>query len=237
MKRYINSPRIQRNHNTGRFMVFSGLALLAGGFIFSLRNREEVNLVLLVAVLGTLTAQFGLAMINRWGKHPREDELLDGAFKGLDDRWATIHYAGPANHILVGPAGIFALVPRSEAGVVSYDGDRGWSQDRPAGGLLQRGGVRQLRGLADQAQAAARNVQVVLDNHLESEATFTARPLLVFLNDDAQIALDPDQAPVPALHVKKVKDWLRRQPKADTLQPETTAELAEALGLAPPTDE
>ncbi|HEX9798360.1 MAG TPA: hypothetical protein VGA52_15365 [Anaerolineales bacterium] len=237
MRRYLNAPRIQRNHNTGRFMVFSGLALLAGGFIYSLRNQEEVNLVLLIAVLGTLTAQFGLAMINRWGKSPREDERLDAAVKGLDDRWATLHYAGPTNHILIGPAGIFALVARADSGQLNYEDGSGWSQDRPPGGLLRRGGLRQLRGVTEGATSAARNVQVLLDNHLESETKFQARPLLIFLHDEADLRFKPEQAPIPAVHFKKVKDWLRKQPKADTLSPETTAELAEALGLAQPQDE
>ncbi len=233
MKRYLNASRIQRNHNTGRFMVFSGLAVLAGGFIYSLNNREEVTLVLALALLGTLTAQFGIAMLNRWGRSPRQDERIDAALKGLDDRWTTLHYAGPTNHVLFGPAGVFAVVPRTEEGEIRYEREK-WIQDRPSGGLFRRGGERTLGGIEREAHRAAGNTKVLLDKHLESEEAYDPQSLLLFLSDDVQLDMAARSAPLNAVHYKKVKDWLRRQPNALSPPPEIAGELATELGLESP---
>jgi hypothetical protein len=210
MRRYINQPRIRRNHNTGRFLVFSGLALLAGGFIYSRNNPDEVNLVLLVAVLGTVTAQLGLAMINRWGRSPRIDERVDASLKGLNDDWAVLHYAGPTDHILFGPPGCIALLPRDEKGVITFR-DGAWFQDKPPGGLLRRGGEVNLRALGGKAQRAINNLRVLLENHFETAAEpIHTEPLLLFMNDQATLDLDAEELPIPAVHHKKVKAWLRR---------------------------
>lgn len=233
MKRYLNTSRIQRNHNTGRFMVFSGLALLAGGFIYSLNNREEVTLVLAVALLGTLTAQFGIAMLNRWGKNPRQDERIDAALKGLDDRWATLHYAGPTNHVLFGPAGPLALIPRTEEGVVTHE-EGTWIHQKPSGGLLQRGGRKTLGSLEQKAQRELSNLEALLHSHIESEEAYEPQPVLIFLSDEVIVEVDPEEAPIEAVHYKKAKDWLRRQARKPSPPPEIVAELAAELGLEPP---
>jgi hypothetical protein len=237
MRLYTNESRIQRNHNTGRFLVFSGLALLAGGFIYSLRHQDDVSLVLMVAILGTLTSQFGIAMLNRWGKSPREDQQIDAALKGLNDDWALLHYAGPTNHILLGPAGCLALVPRDEQGKVTLE-DGEWINDSPPRGLLRRGGRGRLRGLERGASQAAGNLQSFLDAHFKSTEGdgYRAEPVLIFMNDEAELEVEPDKAPVPAVHYKKIKGWLRRQPKERAPEPQDAATLAEQIGLVPPSD-
>lgn len=237
MRLFTNESRIQRNHNTGRFLVFSGLALLAGGFIYSLRHQDEVGLVLMVAILGTLTSQFGIAMLNRWGKTPREDQQIDAALKGLNDNWALLHYAGPTNHILLGPAGCLALVPRDEQGTVTLE-DGEWINDSPPRGLLRRGGRGRLRGLERGAGQAAGNLQSFLDAHFQApdEDGYQAKSLLVFMSDEVDLQVQPDHSPLPAVHYKKVKDWLRRQPRQKAPEPEDAAALAEQIGLVPPSD-
>ncbi|MGA9532946.1 MAG: hypothetical protein WBR18_09540 [Anaerolineales bacterium] len=238
MRLFTNESRIQRNHNTGRFLVFSGLALLAGGFIYSLRHQDEVSLVLMVAILGTLTSQFGIAMLNRWGKSPREDQQIDAALKGLNDDWALLHYAGPTNHILIGPAGCLALVPRDEQGSVTLE-DGEWINDSPPRGLLRRGGRGQMRGLERGAQQASGNLQSFLDAHFEAaaEEKYTAEPLLIFMSDEVDLDVDADLAPIPAVHYKKVKGWLRRQPREKAPDPQDAAALAEQIGLVHPSDQ
>lgn len=237
MRLYTNESRIQRNHNTGRFLVFSGLALLAGGFIYSLRHQDAVSLVLMVAILGTLTSQFGIAMLNRWGKSPREDQQIDAALKGLNDDWALLHYAGPTNHTLFGPAGCLALVPRDERGTVTLE-DGEWINDSPPSGLLRRGGRSRLRGLERGAQGAVSNLQALLDSHFEEakDEGYQAAPVLLFMSDEVDLKVDSEDAPLPAVHYKKVKDWLRRHPKGKSPDPAAVAALAEHLGLVEPSE-
>lgn len=238
MRRYVNLPRIQRNHNTGRFLVFSGLALLAGGFIYSLNNREDVTTVLLVAVLGTLTSQFGIAMMNKWGRSPREDERIDAALKGLDDRWAILHYAGPTNHLLIGPPGTLTLVPQDQEGTITYEEDQ-WIQDKPSGGLLRRGGRKQLGNIGRKATREVSNANVFLNSHFasEEEEPYQAEPLLVFLNDEANLKVKESDTPIPAVHYKKIKDRLRRLPSGEAPPSEIVDQLAQRMDLADPAAE
>lgn len=233
MRRYVNLPRIQRNHNTGRFLVFSGLALLAGGFIYSLNNREDVTTVLLVAVLGTLTSQFGIAMMNKWGRNPREDERIDAALKGLDDRWAILHYAGPTDHLLIGPPGTITLVPDSSEGQISYEDDQ-WIQDKPSGGFLQRGGRKALN-LPRKAERAKTNAEVFLNSHFSgNEGSYEAQPNYIFMSDEADLNLGKAETPLPAVHYKKVKDHLRKLPSGKAPPAEAVDQLAHEMGLKDP---
>lgn len=234
MRRYLNQPRIQRNHNTGRFLVFSGLAVLAGGFFYSRNNPEEVNLVLLIAVLGTITAQLGLAMINRWGRRPRVDERVDAALKGLNDDWAVLHYAGPTDHILFGPVGCLTLLPRDDAGEIRFE-DGEWIQDKPKGGLFRPGGTVKIRGLERSASKASSNLSVLLENHFEmSSHPIDMQPVLVFMNDDAQLELDSDPTPIAAIHHKKLKDWVRKLPSGVAPPKGDVDIFAANLGMAEP---
>lgn len=234
MRRYLNEARVKRNHNTGRFLVFSGLALLAGGFIYSRNNPEEVNLVLLVAVLGTVTAQLGLAMITRWGRSPRVDEQVDAALKGLNDDWAVLHYAGPTDHVLFGPPGCITVIALDEAGEISYE-DGEWMQDKPPGGLLRRGGRSKIRKLSAKVARAQNDLRVLLRSHFEGGSEpIDTQPLLLFMNDGAVLRLDNEGVPSPAVYHKKVKDWLRRLPSGVTPPTEDVDVLASNLGLVSP---
>jgi hypothetical protein len=236
MRRYVNLPRIQRNHNTGRFLVFSGLALLAGGFIYSINNREDVTTVLLVAVLGTITSQFGIAMMNKWGRSPRLDERIDAALKGLDDRWLVLHYAGPTDHLLIGPPGTITFVPETGEGEITYEGDQ-WIQDKPSGGLLRRGGRKSMTNLGRKAQRAKSNAEVFLNSHfIVDEGGFEAEPTVIFLSDGANLNLAGQATPLPVVHYKKVKDHLRKLGSGQAPPAEAVDELAQEMGLQDPAE-
>jgi len=76
-----------------------------------------------------LIFQFGNYYLSRWGKSPRPDELITAALKGLDDRYSLYHYVTPLFHLLVGPTGVYALLPYNQAGRLYYDEQRNrWRQ-------------------------------------------------------------------------------------------------------------
>jgi hypothetical protein len=61
-----------------------------------------------------------------------------------------------------------------------------------------------------------------LDKHLPG-VDIPLQPVIVFGNDKATI--DANESPVPAMHVKKLKDWLRGPGKGGTLTPDAHDQL------------
>ena len=123
MQQYINSAKVKRNARLARILSFGGLAVMGLGLLISFRPPYRIDLVLGLFLVGILASQIGLPMRNRWDRRPRIDEILDGALKGLDQRFAIFHYSLGARHVLVCPGGVFAVIPRVENGLIrSSDG-------------------------------------------------------------------------------------------------------------------
>jgi hypothetical protein len=170
-----------------------------------------------------IASQLGIPMRNRWDRHPRIDELLDRALKGLDSRFAIFHYSLGASHVVICPAGIFALLPRFEEGEVEYRDGR-WERTVPKRGRLRRGGIRRIDGLDRQAAAEVERLQRRLVRKLGLAQIPPVDSLVVFLHTAAEIR--SDGAPTRAVHLKKLKDSLRRLPKGQTLSESQLALLA-----------
>ena len=54
------------------------------------------------------------------GTPPTPDELIDQALKGLDKKYTLYHYSIPVSHLLVGPAGVWILLPYYQRGTITY---------------------------------------------------------------------------------------------------------------------
>ena len=85
-------------------------------------------------LLGFTLTQVGMYFGNRWGRSPRPDEKLDSGLKGLHKDFSIYHWATPVAHLLVGPAGVWVLIPYHQRGQVSYRKNR-WKMS--GGGFLQ----------------------------------------------------------------------------------------------------
>lgn len=197
------------------------------GLVVSFRQSTRLDGVLGLFLAGMIASQLGIPMRNRWDRHPRIDELLDRALKGLDSRFAIFHYSLGASHVVICPAGIFALLPRFEDGAVEFR-DGSWVRTVPRRGRLRRGGIRRIDGLDRQAAGEAGRLQRRLVRRLGQAEIPPVEPLVVFLHTAAEI--QPDGAPTRAVHLKKLKDTLRRLPKGQTLSDSQVALLAGEAG-------
>jgi hypothetical protein len=116
-----NERLIKRNARIGQITSITGLAVLAGGMILSFTRPEMFTISLVALLVGFGLSQIGIYFGNRWGRSPRPDEVLNDALKGLDGRYSIYHYTTPTSHLLVGPAGVWVLMPRHQAGTITYD--------------------------------------------------------------------------------------------------------------------
>jgi hypothetical protein len=226
MRRYLHETKVKNYARLGRVLGYGGLGVMGMGFVLSLRQSYDVTQVFTTFLLGMLASQIGLPLVNRWGRHPRIDEVLDGALRGLDTRHALFHYSLGVDHALICPGGVFALIPRTEAGRIEYGPD-GWLRTRrPRRG---QGRPRKLRGLERAAEVELSALRRRLTRLLGSQAPPEVGAILVFLHSQAEVV--EQGAPLPAVHVKKLKGMLRKLPKRPSLGEQAIEQLAGELGL------
>ena len=137
MKIIKNEKLIKRNSIIGQWTSILALAVLGGGMYMSFANPADTQLVtysIIALVVGFILTQVGMYMGNRWGRSPRPDEKIDAELKGLPGDYTLYHFVTPASHLLVGPAGVWTLLPYRQRGVVTYTKNR-WRIGN--GGFLQ----------------------------------------------------------------------------------------------------
>lgn len=215
---------IKRLNTLGKILSFGGMAIGILAVIIAFRNPEQLSVATLLALASFLTAQLGISLLNRWGRSPRIDEAFDQALKGLDSRFAVIHYLLGADHVLIGPPGVVALIPLYHEGRIEYC-DSVWVQTRPRGRRSQKTVRKEIKGLDRQVM---RSIDKVRDSvkRRYGEARMedlTFSPLLVFVHPETK--LQTIDTPLQSTHIKKLKTTLRRLPKGRALNEEELSRI------------
>jgi hypothetical protein len=223
-----NDKLIRRNSRIAQFTMIGGLVVLVGGMIISFRFPDQFGLSLSALMLGFILSQVGIYFSNRWGRRPRPDEQIDLALKGLDNKYSLYHYSSPVSHLLVGPSGIWVLLPFYQRGKITYVNGR-WRQ---------RGGNPYLKIFAQEslgrpdleAGAEIDNLQSYLNKRLPEGKTPEIQAALVFTNPKAEIDITEDaNPPVEAVSSTKLKELIRKTAKAKSLSAEKIQLVQEAL--------
>jgi hypothetical protein len=223
-----NESLIRRNARIGQITSIVGLIVLAGGaYISFTRQQQLVSLSLAALLVGFALSQIGLYFGNRWSRRPRPDEILSQALKGLDDRYTLYHYSTPAAHLLVGPAGVWVLLPRHQRGTITYEEAKGrWRQK--GGNLYLKIFAQEGLGRPDLEIGSEINAaQGYLSKILSEDEVPEVQAALIFTNDRAEV--DADNAPSPTLHVKKLKDFIRKTAKSKPISMDTVKEIQEEI--------
>ena len=119
-----NEQLIKRNSRIGQFTSLGGMIALVGGMFVSIRYPQQISIALGALLAGFILTQVSLYLGNRFGRSPRPDESLDASLKGLPGDFTIYHYTTPASHLLVGPAGVWVLLPYRQAGKISFQNNR-----------------------------------------------------------------------------------------------------------------
>ena len=224
-----NESTINRNARIGQIVTIAALAILGGGMYITFTKPEMINISITALLAGFLLSQIGIYFTNRWGRKPRPDDLLDKALKGLDKQYAIYHYHTPASHVLVGPAGVWTLIPKHQGGTVTYSKNR-WRQK--SGGIFQA-------YLKIFAQEGLGRPDLELESEREALQRYLAKNLpdlelppiqaaLVFTHPEVDIQVDG--APAPTIPMKKLKDFVRKTAKAKSISGDTVQIIQDALG-------
>jgi len=211
-----NLSLIKRNGYLAQGAMLGGLVVLGTGMFISFRYPEQFNWSLIALLLGFILSQLGIFYSNRFGRRPRVDELLNLSLKGLDGKYTLYHYLTPVSHLLVGPVGIWILMPRHQRGLIQFSNGR-WRQK--GGNLYLKLFAQDSLGRPDiDLQAEMNKLQRFLESKLEQDQVPPIQAALVFTNPKASIDISEEDTP-PALTVglAKLKDSIRKNSKSKTL--------------------
>ena len=224
MKIITNESLLRRNRRLGQIFMWGGMGALLAGMVVSVKMPEKSGLSLAGLIVGFISSQMGFYFMNRWGRRPRPDELLNQALKGLDLKYTLFHYQTPASHLLVGPAGIWVLSPHYQNGTITFSKGR-WHQK--GGNLYLKFFAQQGLGRPDlEIGYEVEKVQDHLRKNLPEEKIPPIQAALIFANEKVQIQIDPDETPpAETLHLSKLKDFIRKTTKNKPLSAEKAVEI------------
>jgi hypothetical protein len=229
MKVVTNLKLIKRNAKIGQFTSVGALVVLGIGLYISFKMPDKFAYSLGALLLGFFMSQIGMYYGNRWGRSPRPDEMIDKSLKGLGRDYSVYHYVTSAAHLLVGPAGIWTMMPYYQSGKIIYEKKRWKSR---GGGFLQS--YLRLFGQENmgrpeiesetEIEATKRYLSKILSEGSELPPIHT---LLLFTSP--KVDLQVVDAPLPALTPKDLKDFMREKGKENPIGDLMLGKLQELL--------
>jgi len=190
------------------------LVVLMGGMFISFRYPDRFDISLMALLVGFILSQVGIYFSNRWGRHPRPHNVMNQALKGLKRSYSLYHYETPASHLLVGPAGVWVLMPRHQGGTITYDEKRRRWKQRGGNWYLKIFAQESLGRPDLEVEAEKEKVASFLRQHMEEEEVPSIQAVLIFTNPKAVVDV-PEEANLPAktVPVSKLKDEIRKAAK------------------------
>jgi hypothetical protein len=236
MKIIKNDKLIERNAKISNYLSIASLLVLAAVAYFAYRTisnpsaatlQSQYILIGLVVVSMFLTS-IGNQMGKNYGRSPRPDEKIDAALKGLPGEISVYHYATPASHLLVGPAGIWVIVVSTAIGKVGYSKNR-W---RISGGGFSQKYLRFFGqegvGRPDvEADSDVKSLRKEFAKHMEVEQIPPISAVLVFTEENVE--LDISDAPMPAIKVKQIKDFMLQKAREKAFSAEAIEKIKAIL--------
>jgi hypothetical protein len=224
-----NEKLIKRNNQIGKYSGFLSIAVLAAGMYASIKYQEQITYSLIALILGFTLSQVGIFYSNRFGRSPRMDEELDAALKGLEDQYALYHYQSPVSHLLVGPSGIWILLPFTQKGRIVYEEKRGrWK--KLGGNFYLRFFAQDSIGNPEKELASSRKRLLKAFEKIPELQSPEIKSALVFTNENAVV--EAENAPEPTVHARQLKKLIRKEAKGEkALSSPVVKTIQDFLGL------
>jgi hypothetical protein len=226
MQVYRNDQFIQRRAKLGRYANLGGMGILLFGLIVNLSMRADgLLLSMLALIVGFALYQVGMNLTLRYGRSERPDQILVKALKGFDNRYHLFQFTSPAGNTLVTPNACLVFTVKMQGKRIRYENGK-WKHTMGWQGIFFWLAGDSLGNPTREATGEAESLRRYLAKKLPG-VDVPIQPVIVFGNSSAEV--EAGDSPIPALHYKKLKDWLRGPGKGGSLSPGAREQLIELL--------
>lgn len=218
MRIITNEKTVKRNAKIGQYTTMAAMLILVGGVYVSFAMPDQFYLSVGALLIGFILSQVGIYFGNRWSRRPRVDEAITASLKGLSREFVLYHYTSPVSHLLVGPAGIWVILPYHQRGLITYQKDRWHQKTQGFGQAYMKLFAQEGLGRPDlEAGADLATLKKFLVKELGEENLPPLNAALFFIDPRAEI--DAENAPLPTLPAKKFKEFFRKTAKEKPFPP------------------
>jgi hypothetical protein len=211
MKVITNEKLIKKYSSLGKYLNIGAIAILFGGMAISWLRIDLFYLAMIALLAGFILSQISIFFINRWGRRPRPDERITSSLKGMTNDYTLYHYNTPVSHLLVGPAGVWTILPYFQRGTITYEKNR-WKQR--GGGL----GLAYLKifaqeGLGRPDLDSKSDIDKLTEFFTQGMGTEIPEIKSVLVFTDKRAILEVEEAPIPTMATEDLKEFIRKQAK------------------------
>ena len=226
---YTNEKKLKRNKNISKYTTLAAFAILIAGAVAAF-SPKYITLSFIALIVGFILSQISINFTSKWGREPSNDAIFNVKLKGLSDNYSIYHYMDPVDHLLVGTAGTFILMPYFQGGEIGYNEAKGrWTQKKASWFMKLFGQESLGRPDAD----TETNLGLVRDYFISKGIDFPEdkiHPLLVFINPQAKI-LEGQNFKYDTIPLGKLKQTIGNYAKETRLSPEFIDEITDKLPL------
>ena len=219
MKIIIDEKQVKRNGLIGKVLRWVSLGCMALGLFAVFSDEISSNPQLFSAffgimIIGVLLSSVSGFFTNRFGGSPRPDELIDRAFKGLDDRFQIYHYRSSIPHLLLSPNGIWSVLPIFIDGEIIFDENKNnWVHKKNSliGRIMQR---EYFPNLNSEYKNQSKDFEKLL-NKVSMEQQIALNLLVILMHKNAKLIGQSEKDKILILAMDKVKDKFRKSIKSN----------------------
>lgn len=218
-----NKPLVKRYSLIAKALSFIGLATLVGGLVVSFTWPDKPYIPLYTLLIGFVMSNVGIHLTNRYVREPRPDDALTKALKTLDDAYSIYHFRLSASHAVIGPTGVFAILPKFQSGTVTWDDKHKQFRQANTGWVQRTFGQEGIGNPVLEALAEARRLEKQLKRKFGNDAP-PVLPLIVFTNAKVEV-VNLSQSPVPAFKAQYLSTFFKKSGRTTSLSLAQIAQL------------
>ncbi|MBG0783788.1 MAG: hypothetical protein H0S79_01670 [Anaerolineaceae bacterium] len=207
MKLIRNDKLIKRNKKLGNILFIAGLAILGGGLVLSFNPTMTKTLLSFAAlIVGFVVSQISTFFVNRFGRSPRNDEMVSDNLDKLNNDYSLYVYKSPVSILLVGPSGLWIPQPINATGEIYFD--KKWKQ-RGGGALMKIFGQESIGKPELDVATNEEEITKFLGKILTGDEMPPVNSILVAVNPKAEIG-DVTNAPTPIVTLDSLRRKIRK---------------------------
>lgn len=210
MKITSNEKEISKNTKIGYWSVLISYPILAWGAMLYLISSDNLKTSFPMMLIGLILFQIGKTF-RPWGRGA--ENQFNKALGKLGNEYHIFHYRKNVSHMLIGPAGIWLLIPNYSQEDVEYnEKSRKWKPVYSS--IWKRFGsfFKEKFGRPDMELLIESGT---LDKFLQKFWTYEESPhinaAIIFM--DESIKLFTKNSPIPSIKLSKLKETIRKKEK------------------------